>query len=76
MAEQGACDVRAKECKPCGRQMRAKNQRSGQRREKNLDGRIEDKNKKQEVGIGRSDHAPACAFTGVLTPAQHCLPLR
>lgn len=52
MAEQGACDVRAKECKPCGRQMRAKNQRSGQRREKNLDGRIEDENKKQEVGEG------------------------
>lgn len=47
--------------------MRAKNQRSGQRREKNLDGRIQDENKKQEVGEGSGglivhQRAPSLGF--------------
>lgn len=34
MAEQGGCDVRAKECKPCGRQTRVGEQRREGRRER------------------------------------------
>lgn len=34
MAVQGGCDVRAKECKPCGRQTRVGKQRQEGRREK------------------------------------------
>lgn len=36
MAVQGGCDVRAKECKPCGRQTRVEKQRQEGRRERNL----------------------------------------
>lgn len=50
MAEQGACDVRAKECKPCGRKNESQEPEEWAEERENLDGRIQEENKRQEVG--------------------------